>query len=222
MTEADLFPIRLSLGVAAVALLVVTPPGLFIAWVQARVRYRLRTVVDALVLLPLVIPPSVTGYFLIVTFGRNGLLGGLLDAIGLRLVFTPAASVIASALVALPIVVKTAQPAIAGVPRELIAVARSLGCGPVSEFFRVTLPFAWPGVAAALVLGFARAIGEFGATLMFAGNIPGRTNTMPLEIFAAYQAGEDGRALTYVVALTAISIAVVVVASRLSPGPEAR
>ncbi len=223
MTPSEtLFPVTLSLQVALTALVLVTPPALLLAWVQARKAYRLRTFIDALILLPLVIPPSVTGYFLIIVFGRNGLLGDVLAAAGVRLVFTPAAAVIASAVVALPILVKTAQPAIAGVPADLIQVARSLGCSPWSTFWRVTLPFAWPGIAAAIVLAFARALGEFGATLMFAGNIPGRTNTMPLEIFAAYQAGEDERALVYVVALTAISVVVVIVASRLSPGPEVR
>ena len=103
----------------------------------------------------------------------------------MRLVFSPAAAVIASAVVALPLLVKTAQPAFEAVPRELERVGRSLGLAPAAVFFRVTLPSAWRGVVAAAVLGFARAIGEFGATLMFAGNIPGRTNTMPLEIYAA-------------------------------------
>ena len=172
---------------------------------------------DAIILLPLVLPPSVVGFFLIVVFGREGVVGQWLDeAFGLRLVFTPFAAIIASAVVALPIMVKTAQPALASVPPELEQVARSLGLSPVRVFFRVTLPSAWPGIVAALVLAFARALGEFGATLMFAGNIPGSTNTMPLEIFSAYQAGDDARAFLYVGVLTAISVVVVVVAGRLS------
>src|SRR6201999_3434718 len=118
-------------------------------------------------------------------------------------------AVIASAVVALPILVKTAQPAIEAVPVELEAVGRSLGLGPWAVFLRVTLPSAWRGVLAAVVLAFARALGEFGATLMFAGNIPGRTNTMPIEIFAAFQAGDDRRAAVYVAVLTALSVVVV-------------
>jgi molybdate transport system permease protein len=221
--EADpTFPILLSLRVAAIALALVAPAGIALAFVQARRRYRLHSVVDALVLLPLVLPPSVVGFLLVLLLGRRGPVGGLLEAaLGVRLVFTPTAAVIASAVVALPILVKTAQPAIEAVPPELEAVARTLGLSPVEVFFRVTLPVAWRGVLAATVLGFARALGEFGATLMFAGNIAGRTNTMPLEIFAAYQAGDDRRAALYVAVLSALSILVVVVAARLSPRPLA-
>jgi molybdate transport system permease protein len=154
----------------------------------------------------------------VVLFGRRGVVGRWLeDIFHLRLVFTPAAAVLASAVVALPILVKTAQPAIEAVPAELESVGRSLGLAPWPLFFRVTLPAAWRGVLAALVLAFARAIGEFGATVMFAGNIRGLTNTMPLEIFAAYQGGDDRRAAIYVIVLTAISVLVVLVAARLSP-----
>ena len=218
MNHSADFPIWLSLRVAGLALLVVAPVGIGLAWVQARRRYRLRGLVDAAILLPLVLPPSVVGFFLVVVFGRRGAVGRWLEsALDLRLVFTPAAAVIASCVVALPLLVKTAQPALEAVPPELEKVGRSLGLAPLALFFRVTLPSAWRGVAAAVVLAFARAVGEFGATLMFAGNIPGRTNTMPLEIFAAYQAGEDARALLYVGVLTAISAAVVLVASVLAP-----
>jgi molybdate transport system permease protein len=218
VSQAEVFPIALSLRVAVIALAFVGPIGVAIAWLQARRRYVLRGLVDALVLLPLVLPPSVVGFFLVLLFGRRGLLGGWLDAeLSLRIVFSPAAAVIASAVVALPILVKTAQPALEAVPPELEDVGRSLGLAPLPLFFRVTLPSAWRGVLAALVLAFARAIGEFGATIMFAGNIPGRTNTMPVEIFAAYQGGDDRRAGLYVVVLTAISIIVVAAAARLSP-----
>lgn len=221
--DSTTFPIVLSMQVAAISLAIVAPPALALAWIQARRRYRLRTAVDALVLLPLVLPPSVVGFFLVVVLGRRGILGELLDsAFGLRLVFTPAAAVIASSLVALPLIVKTVQPAIEAVPVELEHVGRSLGLSPLQLFLRVTVPASWRGIVAGLVLGFARALGEFGATLMFAGNIPGRTNTMPLEIFAAYQVGDDRRALLYVAVLTVISVAVVVAASRLNPQPGGR
>lgn len=218
MTEAETFPIALSLRVAALSLAVVGPFGIVLAWIQARKAYPLRGLVDGLVLLPLVLPPSVVGFFLVVLLGRRGVLGNALEEwFAVRLVFTPAGAVVASCVVALPILVKTAQPAIEAVPRELEDAGRSLGLSPFWLFCRVTMPAAWRGVVAALVLGFARAVGEFGATLMFAGNIPGKTNTMPLEIFAAYQAGQDDRALLYVLVLTALSGAVVLVAARLSP-----
>jgi molybdate transport system permease protein len=217
--EADpTFPILLSLRVAAAALAVVAPAGIALAFVQARRRYPLRSLVDAVVLLPLVLPPSVIGFLLVVLFGRRGPAGRLLEsALGVRLVFTPAAAVIASAVVALPLLVKTAQPAIEAVPRELEEVGRSLGLAPVAVFFRVTLPVAWRGVLAATVLGFARALGEFGATLMFAGRIAGRTDTMPIAIFDAYQRGDDALAALYVAVLTGLSILVVVTAARLGP-----
>jgi len=209
--------------IATISMALVTPPGLALAWIQARARYRGRSVVDALILLPLVLPPSVVGFFLVVLLGRRGLIGGFLDeTLAIRLVFTPTAAVIASSLVALPLLVKTVQPAIEAVPIALEHVGQSLGLSPLQLFLRVTLPAAWRGVLAGLVLGFARALGEFGATLMFAGNIPGRTNTMPLEIFAAYQVGDDSRAMLYVGVLTVVSVAVVFAASRLSPQPESR
>ncbi|APR87358.1 Molybdenum transport system permease protein ModB [Minicystis rosea] len=212
------FPILLSLRVALFALALVGPLGIAIAFVQARRAYPLRRLVDAVVLLPLVLPPSVVGFLLVLSFGRRGPLGSVLEsAFGARIVFTQAAAVMSSAVVALPILVKTAQPAIEAVPPELEAVARTLGLRPLAVFFRVTLPAAWRGVLAAVVLGFARALGEFGATLMFAGNIPGRTNTMPIEIFAAYQAGDDQRAALYVAVLTLLSVVVVLTAARLGP-----
>lgn len=217
MTTAELYPIALSLRVAAIALMIVGPVGVLLAWLQARRRYPLHGLVDALVLLPLVLPPSVIGFLLVLVFGRRGLVGHALEALGVRLVFSPAAAVLASAVVALPILVKTLQPALEAVPRELEAVGRSLGLGPLALFARVTLPASWRGLVAGLVLAFARAVGEFGATLMFAGNIPGRTNTMPLEIFAAYQAGDDRRAGLYVAVLTLLSFLVVLLAARLSP-----
>jgi len=214
----DSFPVLLSLRVATAALAIVAPIGIALAWFQARKNYPGRTLIDAAVLLPLVLPPSVIGYFLVVLCGRRGPIGNwLLSMFDIRLIFSPAAAVIASAVVALPMLVKTAQPAIESVPIDLEAVGRSLGLGPAAVFLRITLPAAWRGVVAGLVLAFARAIGEFGATLMFAGNIPGRTNTMPLEIFAAYQAGDDERALMYVITLVVISCLVVMLATRLNP-----
>ncbi|MCP4005388.1 MAG: molybdate ABC transporter permease subunit [bacterium] len=218
MGSGDAFPILLSLRVATIALLVVVPFGLALARLQSR-HYAGRRIVDAFVLLPLVLPPSVIGFFLVLLLGRNGVLGQWLDRFfDVQLVFTPAAAVIASAIVALPMLVKTAQPALEAVPAELEKVGRSLGLGPIELFMRVTLPSAWRGVLASVVLAFARANGEFGATLMFAGNIPGRTNTMPLEIFAAYETGATGRAALYVGVLTLISLVVVVAAARLNPG----
>jgi len=216
------FPILLSLRVALLALVFIAPVGLLLAFVQARRRYPGRALVDALLLLPLVLPPSVVGFFLVILLGRAGPLGPKLESLfGIRFVFSPAGAVLASSVVALPILVKTAQPSIESVPEKLEDVARLLGLRPWEVFFRVTLPLAFRGVLASLVLAFARAVGEFGATLMLAGNIPGRTNTMPIEIFAAFQEGDNARAWLYVGVLSGISVVVVMVASLLSPSHAA-
>jgi molybdate transport system permease protein len=216
--SVDAFPIVLSLRVSLIAMLIVAPVGVALAWLQSKHDYRGKALVDAVILLPLVLPPSVLGYLLVVLLGRRGLLGAPLDSVfGLRFVFTPTAAIIASCVVALPLLVKTAQPAMEAVPKAMEDVGRSLGLTEFAVFLRVTLPGAWRGILAGLVMAYARGLGEFGATLMFAGHIPGRTNTMPLEIFAAYQSGDDARAVSYVLVLTAVSIAVVLLAGRLSP-----
>lgn len=210
------YPVQLSLLVAVLSTALIAVPGLALAVYLSGRSGMVRVVVDALVLLPLVLPPSVTGYALIVVFGSQGAVGSVLAQLGIRLIFTPAAAVIAASVVALPVLVKTAEPALAAVPTDLTDVGKSLGLGPVALFWRVVLPVAWPGILAALVLAFARALGEFGATLLFAGNIPGSTNTMPIELYASFQRGDEQTALAYVAILTALSLAVVTVAAVLT------
>lgn len=212
------FPIVLSLRVAALALLFVAPVGLVLALLQARYRYPGKHFVDALLLLPLVLPPSVIGYFLVLVFGRHGFGGRIFEQLfGIRFVFTSAGAVLASAVVALPILVKTVQPSIEAVPKSLEDVACSLGLGRWDVLWRVTLPLAWRGILMAGVLAFVRALGEFGATLMLAGQIRGRTNTMSIEIFTALQEGDEARAGFYVAILTLISVMVVFLAGRMAP-----
>lgn len=221
MSDELLFPVSLSLQVSLLAVLIAGPAGLGLAWLQQRTRYPGQAWVDALIMLPLVLPPSVVGYVLVLTFGRSGALGQALEAVlGGPLIFSSSAAVIAAAIVALPLMVKATEPALAAVPRDHEEVAMTLGLSPWQVFWRVTLPHARRGVAAGLVLAFARALGEFGATLMFAGNIPGRTNTMPLELYAAYQSGSDEQALFYVVVMVALSVAVVYASGRLANREE--
>ncbi|HRI66235.1 MAG TPA: molybdate ABC transporter permease subunit [Polyangium sp.] len=211
----ETFPIVLSLRVAALALLFVAPLGITLAVVQARHRYPGRSLIDALVLLPLVLPPSVIGYFLVLVFGRHGVGGRLFEALfGIRFVFTSAGAVLAAGVVAFPIIVKTVQPSLEAVPKSLEDVARSLGLGPWDVLWRVTLPLAYRGIVAAIVLAFARAVGEFGATLMLAGHVHGRTNTMAIEIFTALQEGDETRAGFYVAILTLVTLVVVFGAGR--------
>jgi len=216
-----LFPVALSLQVSALAVGLAGPLGLALAWLQARVVYPGRRWIDGLILLPLVLPPSVVGYLLVVSLGRKGPLGAHLETLlGGPIIFTQSAAVIAAAVVALPLMVKTCEPALAAVPRDEEEVAESLGLTPMQVFWRVTLPRARRGVLAGLVLAFARALGEFGATLMFAGNLPGVTNTMPLELYAAYQSGADERAVFYVIILVSLSLSVVLLAGRLGDRRE--
>lgn len=213
------FPLLLSLRVAFAALAVIVPLGLVLGYLQARSEYPGRALVDVMIVLPIVLPPSVTGYYLILLLGRNGAIGGwLFEILGVSIIFTFWAAVIAAVVVALPLFIKFAQAAFNGVDPELEAVARTLGAGPLATFFRVTVPVALRGLVAGAVLCFARALGEFGATLMFAGNIPGKTNTMTLEIWSSYQAGDDARAVALVVTLTVVSVAVVLAFSRLERG----
>ncbi len=212
----DWSPLWLSLRVAATALVVVAPLGTLLGYAQSRAQSRLALLLDALLLLPLVLPPSVTGYYLLVLFGRHGVFGSALQKFGVTIVFTFWGAALASAVVALPLMVKTAQAAFTGVDPDLEEVAYTLGLSRMRTFFAVTLPQARAGLLAATTLAFARAVGEFGATLLFAGNIPGKTNTAPLEIYASLQVGDDGRAAALTLGLTLISVVVVLVAGRFA------
>ncbi len=208
--------LRLSVLVAAAATAVVATVGTWTGFVLARKRFRGREAVDTLLHLPLVLPPTVTGYYLLVLLGRRGIIGGPIHAwTGRAVTFTAVACVIASAVMAFPLMVRAARVAFEEIdPRHELAAA-SLGHGPASRFFRVSLPLARRGLAAGVALAFARALGEFGATLMLAGNIPGRTQTLPLAIYEAAFAGEDRRAVAMSLALTAVSVAVLAAVGRL-------
>lgn len=208
---------RLSLVVATLATLIVAILGTWAGWILARQRFRGREILDALLTLPLVLPPTVTGYYLIVLLGRRGLVGEpLFRATGWSVPFTWIACVIAASIMALPMMVRAARVAFEEVdPRHEIAAA-TLGHGRSSTFFRVVIPLARRGLAAGVVLAFSRALGEFGATLMLAGNIPGRTQTLPLAIFEAVASGEDRTALWLSLLLTSVSVVVVLMVGRLA------
>ena len=204
-------------GVFDVARLVAaTAVGVPLAYLLAKRRFWGRQALDVLVMLPLVLPPTVTGYYLIVLLGRRGWLGGPLYSLtGFSLPFTWYAAVIAATVMALPLLVRTARAAIESVDRDLEKAAYTLGRSEWRTALEVTLPLARNGILAGLVLAFARALGEFGATLMLAGNIPGRTTTVPLAIYTAVQTGESGAALALVGILTALSCVVLIAAGRL-------
>jgi molybdate transport system permease protein len=206
----------LSARVAVAATVLNALVGLPLAYVLARRRFWGRGLVDLLVTLPLVLPPTVTGYYLIVVLGRRGVLGApLYHLTGWTVAFTWYAAVIAATVMALPLLVRTARAAIESVDRDLERAAFTLGRSEWQTALTVTLPLARNGILAGLVLAFARALGEFGATLMLAGNIPGKTTTIPLALYSAVQTGETGEVLALVGLLTALSCAVLVAAGRL-------
>jgi len=208
----------LSVKVATAATLLNAFLGIPLAYLLARRRFWGRGLVDLLVTLPLILPPTVTGYYLIVLLGRRGILGApLYEATGWSIAFTWYAAVVAATVMALPLLVRTASAAIESVDRDLERAAYTLGRSEWRTVLEVTLPLARNGLIAGLVLAFARALGEFGATLMLAGNIPGKTATVPLAIYSAVQTGETGEALALVGLLTALSCAVLLVAGRLGP-----
>jgi len=208
----------LSVKVATAATLLNAVLGIPLAYLLARRRFWGRGLVDLLVTLPLILPPTVTGYYLIVLLGRRGLLGApLFAATGWSIAFTWYAAVVAATVMALPLLVRTASAAIESVDRDLERAAYTLGRSEWRTALEVTLPLARNGLIAGLVLAFARALGEFGATLMLAGTIPGKTATVPLAIDTAVQTGETSEALALVGRLTLLSCAVLVVAGRLGP-----
>lgn len=192
--------------------------GVFLArWVYGLGGW-LRAVADCVLTLPMVLPPTVLGFFLLLIFGRNSPIGQALHTIGARVVFSWGATVIAAAVVSLPLLYRTARAAFEQIDPAIIAAARTLGLSEWTIFWRIMLPLSWPGVAAGTVLGFARALGEFGATLMLAGNIPGRTQTIPLAIFFAAEGGRMDIALVWVLIIAGISFAVVLPVNALRRG----
>jgi len=225
MSEA-LVPMLLTLKVAAWATLIAGALGVAAGLLLAKVRFAGRDVVDALLLLPMVLPPTVLGYYLLVAFGRQSAFGHWLEStLGIELIFTWQGAVAASSIVAFPLVFKAARAAFEAVDPNLENAGRTLGYNEWTVFTRVTFPLAWRGIAAGAMLAFARAIGEFGATLMVAGNIPGRTQTMSIAIYEAVHAGNDALANTLVLIASVVCVALLVAASfavrrgyaRLSP-----
>lgn len=190
----DLFPLWLSLRVSLAATALTLLVGIPVAWALARTRFPGRDLVEALVVLPLVLPPTVLGYYLLVVIGRQGPVGRALAALGLELAFTWRAAVLAAAVGSVALLIKSAQAGFETVDRRLEQAARTLGRSEWSVFWTVTLPLAWRAVLAGAVLAFCRAMGEFGITLMVAGSIPGKTQTLPLAIYDRVQAGEMGEA----------------------------
>jgi len=202
----DFFPVLLSIRVATLSTILAGVLGIGLAWLLTRKRFPGRTLLESIVVLPLVLPPTVVGFYLLLFLGRAGPLGAWLEAAGLEIVFTWRAAVIAATVASLPLVVKAVQAAFETVDPKVEAAARTLRPA-ISVFLTVTLPLAWRGILAGLILAFARGMGEFGITLMLAGSIPGRTQTLPLAIYDAVQANDLAQANA--LALTTIGIVTV-------------
>ena len=193
--------------------------GVGVGYAMARWRFAGRELADALLTLPMVMPPTVLGYYLLVLIGSHGPIGAwLLQHFGIRLIFTWQAAVIAATVVSFPLVFKSARAAFETVDPQLEDAARLLGISEAAVFFRVSLPLAWRGVLAGLLLSFARALGEFGATLMVAGSIPGKTQTLSIAVYEAVQSGQDDTANFLVLVTSITCIAVLLAAGRLVPG----
>jgi len=222
MFAAAATPLLLTLKVGLFATLLATLAGVLCARALGRRRSLPRDVAESLLTLPLVLPPTVLGYYLLVALGRNGVVGGwLLEHFGIALVFTWQGAVVAAAIAAFPLILRSARAAFAAVDLPLEQAARTLGLSETALFFRVTLPLAWRGVLAGALLAFARAMGEFGATLMVAGSLPGRTQTLALAIYDAVMAGDDARAAALVwVALIVAVVVLIAAAQLLQRGPR--
>lgn len=210
------FSLKLSFLVASLATIFIALFGTTIGYLLARLRFPGRSLIDAVCTLPLVLPPTVVGFYLLGVLGKRGWLGQYLYAwTGWTPLFTWQAAVIAAVVIALPLMIKTSRAAIESVDPIYERAAYTLGTSKVRTLLKVTLPLAWKGLLAGIALSYTRALGEFGATLMLAGNIPGRTQTMPLAIYQAAQSGDDNLALGLVLTLTATSLLVMVLINRL-------
>ena len=217
--EAVWVALSLSLKVAGWATAINIVLGIGVGYFLARTRFFGRDLLDTLLTLPMVMPPTVLGYYLLVLVGRRSSFGTwLYDSFGINLIFTWQGAVIAASVVAFPLVFKPARAAFEAVDTELEQAARVLGVSEISIFFRVTLPLAWRGILAGVLLAFARALGEFGATLMVAGSIPGKTQTLSIAVYEAVQAGKDDTANMLVVITSIVCVVVLLTASRLAPG----
>ncbi|MCK6625703.1 MAG: molybdate ABC transporter permease subunit [Anaerolineae bacterium] len=216
MAHVDWFPLWLSLRVSILATALVMLTGIPLAWLLARHHFPGKELLAALASLPLVLPPTVLGYYLLVMLGNQSPLGQWFNQAGIPLVFTWRGAAVAASVAAFPLLLQTARAGFESVDPRLEGVARTLGRSNFYIFWRVTLPLAMPAILAGMALTFARALGDFGATLMVAGNIPQRTQTMSIYIYDLVQANKMGQANSMVLLMTVVAVTMLVVARRLS------
>lgn len=204
----DFTPLWVSLKTAVLATVITFVIGIAVSWWMTFYQKMCKGMIDGLLIMPMVLPPTVVGFILLLIFGKNGPIGKLLLELGTTVIFSWPATVIAATVVAFPLMYKTTCAAFEQVNPDFMDAARTLGASELKVFFRVVMPLSWPGILAGTILTFARALGEFGATLMLAGSIPGKTQTIPVAIFFAVESGNMKQAFIWVLIITIISLAV--------------
>lgn len=207
----DFSPAWISIKVTLTATTIIFFMGLSIAWLMTNYKGKWKGLIDGILTLPLVLPPTVAGFAILLLIGKNGPIGNFLNVFGVNIIFSWYAAVIAAIVVAFPLMYKTTMGAFEQIDPNVLSAARTLGASEWKVFWKVAVPIAWPGIAAAIALTFARCLGEFGATLMVAGSIPGKTETIPIAIYFATQSGEKEVALVWVMIIFAISLTVLVI-----------
>jgi molybdate transport system permease protein len=213
---SEFSPLWISIRTSITATVLVFFIGIAVAWYMARYKGKARGILDGILTLPMVLPPTVVGFILLMLIGKNFPLGKLLDRLGITLIFTWSATVMAATVVAFPLMYRTCVGAFEQIDINVVNAARTLGVSEWRIFWKITVPLAWPGIAAGTVLAFARALGEFGATIMVAGSIPGKTETIPIAIYFAVASGETGQAFKWVILIFIISLSAMVVVDRWS------
>lgn len=214
--NAGLTPLWISIRTSLLATFITFFIGIGTAYLVANYQGKWKGLIDSLFTLPLVLPPTVLGFFLLLLFGKNGPMGKLLELMDKSIIFTWSATVIAATVVAFPMMYRSARSAFEQIDINLISAAKTLGLSNWKIFYKIAIPLAWPGIIGGLVLSFARALGEFGATLMIAGNIPGKTQTMPLAIFFEVQAMDYKGAMLWVMTIVAISVVMIFILNKWS------
>lgn len=214
--NAGLTPLWISIRTSLLATFITFFIGIGSAYLVANYQGKWKGLIDSLFTLPLVLPPTVLGFFLLLLFGKNGPMGKVLALMDKSIIFTWSATVIAATVVAFPMMYRSARSAFEQIDINLISAAKTLGLSNWKIFYKIAVPLAWPGIIGGLVLSFARALGEFGATLMIAGNIPGKTQTMPLAIFFEVQAMDYKGAMLWVMTIVAISVVMILILNKWS------
>lgn len=217
ITPAEVTALILSIKVALLSLIVMFPPGLLVGWLLAKREFPGKTFLNTLVMLPLVLPPVVSGYLLLILLGKNGPIGSILsNYFNIEIIFTQFAVVLAVSVISFPLLVQGIRTGIVSVPAELENAARTLGASPAKVFWTITVPMAYRGIISGGILGFSKSLGEFGATMMVAGHIPGKTQTIALAIFQSVQLGDDFTAYRLVLVSTILAFLAIWITERMT------